>query len=73
MSEEHQKRAIEWYLYLHSESPSQPARLIRPEHHTPTRPPARTAVDHPHGPEEYGTEATKEEGLWARKGWAGRS
>ena len=54
MSEEHQKRAIEWYLYLHSESPVPPARLIRPEHHTPTRTPAQTAVEQPDGPEEYG-------------------
>lgn len=72
MSEEHQKRAIEWYLYLHSESPVPPARLIRPEHHMPPRLPARTAPEHPHGPEEYGTAATAEEGLWARTGWAGR-
>ena len=73
MSEDHQKRAIEWYLYLHSESPAQPARLIRPEHHTPKRPPAPTAPEQPHGPEEYGISATAEEGLWARKGWAGRT
>lgn len=73
MSEEHQKRAIEWYLYLHSETPDQPARLIRPEHYTPTRPQTQTAVEQPHGPEEYGNTATAEEGLWARKGWAGRT
>ncbi|WP_441414830.1 hypothetical protein [Arthrobacter sp. 2MCAF14] len=73
MSEEHQKRAIEWYLYLHSETPDQPARLIRPKHCTPTRPAAQTAVEPPHGPEEYGNTATAEEGLWARKGWAGRT
>ena len=72
MSEEHQKRAIEWYLYLHSEAPVPPARLIRPEHQTPIRLPAQTAPDQPHGPEEYGKAATAEEGLWARKGWAGR-
>lgn len=71
MSEEHQKRAIEWYLYLHSEAPVPPARLIRPEHQTPIRLPAQTAPDQPHGPEEYGKAATAE-GLWARKGWAGR-
>lgn len=73
MSEEHQKRAIEWYFYLHSETPDQPAQLIRPEQYTPTRPAAQTAVEQPHGPEEYGNTATAEEGLWARKGWAGRT
>ena len=72
MTEEHQKRAIEWYLYLHSENPAPPTGLIRPEHHTPPREPAQTDVEHPHGPAEYGTAATAEEGLWARKGWAGR-
>lgn len=72
MSEEHQKRAIEWYLYLHSESPVSPGRLIRPEHHTPTRIPAHTAAEQSDGPEEYGTAATAEEGLWARSGRAGR-
>lgn len=72
MSEKHQKRAIEWYLYLHSENPVPPAGLIRPEQHTPARLPAQTAVEHPDGPEEYGNAATAEEGLWARTGWAGR-
>ncbi|WP_456510293.1 IS1249 family transposase [Arthrobacter sp. TE12231] len=73
MNEEHQKRAIEWYLYLHSENPVQPARLIRPEHHTTARLPAQPAPEQPHGPEEYGTAASADEGLWARKGWAGRT
>lgn len=73
MSDEHQKRAIEWYLYLHSEAPVPPARLIRPAHHTPPRPAARTTVEQPDGPKEYDNAATAEEGLWARAGWAGRS
>lgn len=30
MSEDHQKRAIEWYLYLHSEQPLPPAKLMAP-------------------------------------------
>lgn len=73
MSEVHQKRAIEWYLYLHSENPVRPTRLIRQEHHTPKRLPAQPAPEQPHGPEEYGHGASAEEGLWARKGWAGRA
>lgn len=73
MSEEHQKRAIEWYLYLHSENPVQAARLIRPKHHTPARLPAQPAPEQPHGPDKYGTAANADEGLWARKGWAGRT
>ena len=73
MTEAHQKRAIEWFLYLHSENPVQPTRLIRPEHHTPHPLPAQAAPDEPQGPEEYGKAASADEGLWARKGWAGRT
>ena len=72
MSEDHQKRAIEWYLCPHSETPEPPQRLIRPEHQTPTRKTAQTTTGQPHGPEEYGHAATAKEGLWARTGWAGR-
>lgn len=33
MSEEHRKRAIEWHLYLHSEQPLPPAKLIQASHY----------------------------------------
>ncbi|BAS13634.1 transposase [Arthrobacter sp. Hiyo8] len=51
MSEEHQKRAIEWYLYLHSETPDQPAQLIRPSNTHPhaRRPNRRRAATRTRG------------------------
>lgn len=73
MSSAHQRRAIEWWCYLHSEAPKAPADLIRPEHYTPK--PARPAktIEPSPGPASYDTGLTAEEGLWTRSGWAGRS
>ncbi len=62
MTSTHQRRAVEWWCYLHSTHTHPPASLIRPEHWQPPPPPA-----------SYDTAATAEEGLWARKGWAARS
>lgn len=70
MPSPHQRRAVEWWLYQHSEHPRPAAKLIRPEHHTPEPTPAS---NEPVGPIEYDTALTAEEGLWARKGWAGRT
>ena len=70
MSPDHARRAIEWWCYQHSEDPRPPADLIRPEH---WQPPAPTVVDKPDGPTGYDTQASADEGLWARKGWAGHS
>ncbi|NEE01675.1 IS1249 family transposase [Phytoactinopolyspora halotolerans] len=72
MTCEHQRRAIEWYLYLHSEHHKAPAKLINPEHYTPNTPRHREPRNEPIGPVEYDIHPTAEEGLWARKGWAGR-
>ncbi|MBE1877501.1 IS1249 family transposase [Myceligenerans pegani] len=71
MTPEHQKRAVEWWCYLHSENPTQPADLARPEHWNP-QPSPPVINDKPIDPAGYDTTATAEEGLWARKGWAGR-
>ncbi|QIM16339.1 IS1249 family transposase [Leucobacter insecticola] len=71
MPEEHQRRAIEWWLYMHSEVPD-PAKVLsehepqssglpRPEHTTPD---PGTAL--------YDTGLDQGEGLWLRRGWAGR-
>jgi hypothetical protein len=71
MSPDHARRAIEWWCYQHSENPRPPADLIQPTH---WQPPAPTKViDEPHGPAGYDTQASADEGLWARKGWAGRT
>jgi hypothetical protein len=73
MTEEHQRRAIEWWLYLHSDRPDPPASLIRPSHHNPNPTRPQSSDDEPLGPPRYGTGLSAEEGLHPRKGWAGRS
>lgn len=71
MSEDHRRRSAEWWCYLHSPQPRPLARLIRPEHTAPL-PQTHSAAPEPR-PGDYGTSPTAEEGLWARKGWGGRS
>ncbi|MFE4082847.1 IS1249 family transposase [Arthrobacter sp. NtRootA1] len=73
MSEDHQKRAIEWYLYLHSDQPRPPAKLIENRHYKPGRTNASTTTEPEPGPEIYSTGLSPDEGLWHRAGWAGRS
>ena len=73
MSEAHMKRAVEWWLYTHSEAPAPPHTLVGPEHHQPAKPPAAAPTVELIGPAEYDTATTAEEGLWARRGWGGRS
>lgn len=72
MPETHQRRAIEWWLYLHSEHPD-PARILAEHQEQPrkrTRP-ALTETDSE--PVLYDTGLDAGEGLWLRTGWAGRS
>ena len=72
MPETHQRRAIEWWLYMQSEHPD-PARVLAEHQHRPaTTPPPPRREPEP-GPALYDTGLTPEEGLWIRKGWAGRS
>jgi hypothetical protein len=72
MPSPHQRRAVDWWCYLHSPAPKPPSTLIRPEHWTPTQP-TTTKHDDEQTPGGWGTTPTAEEGLWVRKGWAGRS
>ena len=69
MTEEHQRRAIEWWLYLHSEHPD-PARVLA-EHQKQPRKTPRPALTEP-DPVLYDTGLDAAEGLWMRSGWAGR-
>jgi hypothetical protein len=68
MSEEHQRRAIEWYLVLHELTLTQALELAIPIDAEP--PPA--PQEQPDGPALYDTGLNAEEGLWSRAGWAGR-
>ena len=79
LSEAHMIAAIDWYCYTHSqfgqtvrqilvnwEKTGRPARRLIPKKKNNPAP-------EPDGPIQYGTAITTEDGLWARKGWAGRS
>jgi len=73
MTTDHARRAVEWHLNTLTEFPKDPWELAK--HHltnpAPEASPKPKAT--PLGPETYGTGLTAEEGLWTRKGWAGRS
>lgn len=72
MTEEHMKRAAEWFLTLHEIPHERAHELIAPA--APVDDPDADA-DHDDTPEPspYGTGLSAEEGLWARSGWAGRT
>ena len=60
------KRIVEWTLYLASPNP-EPTTIMRQE------PKTKPTVAPPHASSPYGTSTIAEEGLYARKGWAGRT
>jgi len=70
MPSDHQRRAVEWLLFMRSDRPPPIASLIRPEHWQP--PPSRRVVNDA-APGDYGTEITIEEGLATRQGWGSKS
>lgn len=72
MSEEHMKRAAEWFLTLRSHQPIDINTFIPTAEET-RKQRIKTWVEPPDGPELYGTALDAEEGLWLRSGWAGRS
>ena len=81
MSQTHMIVMIDWYLYTHTENPSPPRQILhkwnetgRPKRRVipkKTRHQPQPAVGDM--PVHYDTALTPEEGLWTRKGWAGRS
>jgi len=72
MNSEHQRRACEWWLYLHSANPEPATALIKPEHWQPLIEPEPVIESDGPSEDDRGV-ATAEEGLWIRKGWAGRN
>lgn len=76
LSEQHMTSAAEWLLQARTENPQTPSQIIKNWNHQnqPTRAliPKKTTRTRPIGPAQYDTGLTAEEGLWTRKGWAGR-
>lgn len=62
MTEEHQRRAIEWWLYLHSERPD-PARVLAEHEQKPQRTPRPQQAEPDPGPVLYDTGLDSAEGL----------
>lgn len=77
LSEDHLICAIEWVLHQYTENPANPKEILKTWRNNgkPTRrlfPKKRKQPQHL-GPKQYDTGLSSEEGLWTRKGWAGRS
>lgn len=68
MSEEHRRRAAEWFLVLHELPLEDALATVAPEprHQQPL------IKEEPDGPALYDTGLDATEGLWERTGWAGR-
>lgn len=71
MTEPHMKRAAEWFLTLH-EIPIDRAHELIPATTPTTEPEPEQTTDEPTEANYYDTNASAEEGLWSRSGWAGR-
>lgn len=67
MTEEHQRQAIEWWLYLHSELPD-PGRVLVEHQHQPVNVPRPPLTDPDPRRALYGTALSADEGLWL---WSG--
>lgn len=62
MREEHQRRAIEWWLYLHSER-ADPARVLAEHQDRPATTPRPQHTEPGPGPVVYDTALSADEGL----------
>jgi len=72
MSEEHMKRAAEWFLTLKAHEKQNIYDLIKTADPAPNKT-KKQVIEEPIGPATYGTGLEASEGLWLRSGWAGRS
>ena len=73
---DHQAAIAEWTLHTHTRQPADPQQILT-AWHAQGRPPRRRIPTVPTStstrPPGWGTTPTPEEGLWTRKGWAGRT
>lgn len=74
LNQDHARRAVEWWLNSKTQFPHDPGQLARSHLTQPPSKARKPKTDNEHiGPASYDTGLTAEEGLWTRKGWAGRS
>jgi len=73
MPEHHHRRAVEWWLHAHAIAAPPAASLIKAHPLHPPAAPLQQPVEEPIAPAGYDTGLTADEGLWHRRGWAGRS
>ncbi|HLR55257.1 MAG TPA: IS1249 family transposase [Actinomycetales bacterium] len=73
MNENHARTAVEWHLNALTEFPRDPWQTAQKQLKNPRPAPEPQVKEKPIGPTEYDTGLSAEEGLWTRKGWAGRS
>lgn len=71
LSELHQKRAMERWLYTHCPATGAPTALLTEPLDKPADQPEPEDPDEPTSASLYDTALTAEEGLWARSGWIG--
>ena len=77
LSESHLISAIEWLLHSRTEHPTNPKTVLQ-QWNQAGKPKTRVIPKkikpqpRPLGPRQYDRVLTADEGLWARKGWAGR-
>ncbi len=72
MPEHHQRRAVEWWLHTHAIAAPPISNLVKAHLAQPPAPPV-VEPEEPIGPAGYDTGLSPDEGLWHRRGWAGRS
>ena len=73
MPESHARKAVDWLLNSLTQHPHDPWDLAKQHKQRSAQPSQQPTIEEePLGPQTYGNAATAEEGLWDRKGWAGR-
>lgn len=72
LSEHHAIRAVDWYLYHHTEAPQDPWNLVKPHHWKPQKKAKPTATE-TGTPALYDTAFSYEDGNGIQQGWAGRT
>ena len=70
LSESHARTAVEWFLNSRTAHPADPWQTAK--QHRDNKPELPRASSPPQVDRDWGTALSPEEGLWIRKGWAGR-